>query len=80
MWSAGAGPIRRGVLTIVIDERATIATIPNSLVRLRIKPGRHRLSVKWHDQGVSTTIEGQAGTVLFLEVVGAQWAWNTDAR
>ena len=56
-------------------DRAT--TIPVSLVRLRLKPGPHRLSVRWDEGASAIDIDGAASEVRFVELNGRGWTWGT---
>jgi hypothetical protein len=61
-----------------IDGTASAATIPVSLVRLRLKPGAHRVSAQWERQSIDTTVEGRAGDLRVVELIGSGWAWGTS--
>lgn len=68
----------RFVIPIAIDDRQVGAdTTPVSLVRLRLAPGAHRLSFEWEGRHMHTSVEGVAGDVRFVHLVGASWSWGT---
>jgi len=67
----------RGV-QMVVDDRAPITTVPRSLVRLRLRPGVHQLSVNWDGRLAGLRVVGNAGDVQYVELNGMQWAWRTD--
>ncbi|MEQ1803846.1 MAG: hypothetical protein ABL900_00565 [Burkholderiaceae bacterium] len=67
--------------TIVsIDERTRVTTIPESIVRIRLKPGEHRLAVEWDGRSVERVVSGAAGEVRFVELVGRFWTWGGEFR
>lgn len=55
-----------------------VTTVPESLVRLRLAPGRHQLALTWNGVDVTTVVEGRAGEVRFVEIVGSLWAWGSS--
>ena len=63
-----------------VDGVAPVTTVPESLVRLRLAPGRHRLALSWNGIDVTTVVEGRAGEVRFVEIVGSVWAWGSSYR
>lgn len=65
------------VVPVVVDGVADAATTPESLVRLRLKPGPHRLVAHWDGQATDTLVEGLAGDLRIVELVGSGWAWGT---
>jgi hypothetical protein len=65
------------VLPFQVDGLTGATTIPESLVRLRLKPGSHRLAVQWEGQTHSIEVDGQAGELRAVELVGSGWAWRT---
>lgn len=65
---------------LAVDGQETIMTVPLSLVRLRLRPGKHELSVAWEGRFAGLRVEGNAGDVRFVELNGTQWAWSTDYR
>ena len=65
------------VVPVSVDGGARVATIPESLVRLRLKPGSHRMSAQWEGRTVDIGVEGLAGDLRVIELVGSDWAWDT---
>lgn len=59
-----------------VEGHAPVTTVPESLVWLRLEPGRHQLALSWNGADVDTTVEGGAGDVRFVEIVGSAWAWG----
>jgi len=68
------------VVPVTVDGSASAATIPVSLVRLRLKPGAHRVTAQWEGRSVDINVEGRAGDLRVVELVGSGWAWGTSFR
>ncbi len=66
------------VVPVAIDGAASAATIPVSLVRLRLKPGAHRVSAQWEGRSIDMSVEGRAGDLRVVELIGSGWAWGTS--
>jgi hypothetical protein len=49
-----------------------------SLVRLRLKPGAHRVSAQWEGRSIDMSVEGRAGDLRVVELIGSGWAWGTS--
>ena len=64
------------VVPVTVDGAAGAATIPESLVRLRLAPGKHILSAKWERRGTNIDVDGGAGDVRVVELKGSVWAWG----
>lgn len=65
------------VVRLTPDAGSAIVTVPESFVRLRLRPGSHTLAVDWDEGRASLDIAGAAGEVLFVEMVGAVWSWGS---
>lgn len=61
---------------VSFDGRTRVTTIPESLIRVRLKPGEHRLKVEWDGRSTERVISGAAGEVRFVELVGWFWSWG----
>jgi hypothetical protein len=64
------------VVPVSVDGAGGAATIPESLVRLRLAPGKHSVSAKWDGFSADITVDGQAGEVRVVELKGSGWAWG----
>ena len=64
------------VVPVTVDGAAGAATIPESLVRLRLAPGKHSLSAQWVGRDADIAIDGQAGEVRLVELKGSGWVWG----
>lgn len=66
------------VVPVTVDGAARAATIPDSLVRLRLKPGAHRLAAQLDGQGADIAVDGRAGDLRVVRLVSSSWAWGTS--
>jgi hypothetical protein len=64
------------VVPVTVDGVVGAVTIPESLVRIRLAPGKHSLSAKWDGLCGDIAIDGQAGEVRVVELKGSGWAWG----
>lgn len=65
---------------IAIDGSKPVVTVPESMVRARLKPGPHQITATWNGQTVSQTVQGQAGEVRFVQLAGSVWAWGSEYK
>lgn len=63
-------------VAVSADGAASVFTVPESTVRYRLKPGRHNLAAVWQGDSVAQIVEGQAGDVQFVQLVGTVWGWG----
>lgn len=63
-------------VAVSADGAASVYTVPESTVRYRLKPGRHKLAAVWQGSTVAQVVEGQAGDVQFVQLVGTVWGWG----
>jgi len=68
----------RHLISLFVDGRAPIETVPESLVRLRLKPGQHSLSFEFEGQRQELGVSGGAGEVRFVRIEGSVWAWGSN--
>jgi hypothetical protein len=68
------------MVSVTVDGAASMATIPESLARLRLKPGAHRLSAQWEGRTVDISVQGRAGDLRVVELIGSGWTWGTSFR
>lgn len=66
------------VVPISVDGVVRASTIPESLVRLRLKPGTHRLLAEWEGRSTGVEVTGRAGEVRMVELNGSGWAWGNS--
>ena len=65
------------VVPVTVDGAASASTIPESLLRFRLRPGSHRVSAQWEGRTLDIGVEGRAGDLRVLELIGSAWAWGT---
>ena len=70
----------RNLVVTSIDGRRRVTTIPESLIRVRLKPGEHRLALEWEGSTSEFVVTGAAGEVRFVELVGSVWSWGSSYR
>lgn len=63
------------VVKVIADGAATIHTLPDTMARLRFKPGAHTLAFLFEEQQGVVEVEGHAGDVKFVRLRGAGFAW-----
>lgn len=68
------------VVRLTPDTGSAIVTVPSSFVRLRLKPGPHKLTADWKEGSASLDLDGVAGELLFIELIGSVWAWGSTYR
>ena len=69
----------RELLRLSVDGRpADIETTPDSLVRLRLAPGEHRLAFEHAGQQRSTEVAGAAGEVRLLWIRREPWSFARE--
>lgn len=74
-WGDGFNPVR-----LAVDDGAPVVTPPESFVRVRVRPGAHKLTAEWSEGTTALTIAGAAGDVRFVELVGSAWVWGSTYR
>lgn len=73
IWADG-----RNVLKVSIDDRIETETVPRSMVRLKLAPGRHVFSFEFDGTRHSTVLDGAVGEVRFIGLSGSVWAWKSS--
>lgn len=63
-------------IEVRVNGRAVAATVPASLLRLIVPPGRHALAVEWDGRRAEVFVEGSIGEVRTIELVGSSWFWG----
>jgi hypothetical protein len=71
-WSDG-----RHVVKVQADGGASVETLPNTMVRYKLKPGAHEITFDFEGQRPAVTVEGKAGEVRFVRLDGMVWAWRS---
>lgn len=55
-----------------------IETLPDTMVRLKFKPGAHTIEFEFEGKRQATTVEGKAGDVRFVRIDGTVWSWKSS--
>ena len=66
--------------TSSLNMGSAIVTVPEFLMRLRLKPGSHTLAADWDEGRASINIAGAEGEVVFVELVGSVRTWSSNYR
>ncbi|MFG6468179.1 hypothetical protein [Roseateles sp. BYS87W] len=75
-WRERAGATRP--LELRVDGQPVAQLVPGGLVRLRLNPGAHEMSVSWGSGQIRQPLSLAAGRVQFAEVAGRLSFWNLD--
>ena len=67
----------RNFVKVQADDGAIVETLPNTMVRYRLKPGSHTLAFDVEGQRQTTTVEGKAGDMRFARINGMVWSWTS---
>ena len=67
----------RNFVKVQADDGATVETLPNTMVRYRLKPGPHTNAFDCEGQRPATTVAGKAGEVRFVRLDGMVWSWKS---
>ena len=67
----------RNFVKVQADDGATVETLPNTMVRYRLKPGSHTIAFDFEGQRPATAVAGKAGEVRFVRIDGMVWSWKS---
>lgn len=67
----------RHFVKVRADGGRAVETLPDTMVRMTLKPGRHTITFEFEGLGRSTTVEGKAGELRFVRIDGTVWAWKS---
>jgi hypothetical protein len=67
----------RNFVKVQADGAAAAETLPNTMVRFKLKPGPHTITFEFAGQRKSTTVDGQAGDLRFVRIDGMVWSWKS---
>lgn len=65
-------------VNVQADNGPTAETLPDTMVRIKVRPGPHTVAFEFGGQRQSTSVQGQAGDVRFLRIDGTVWAWKSS--
>lgn len=64
------------LVKVTVDNTPVADTLPNTLVRLRLKPGVHTLALAFDGQRELITVTGDAGDLRFVQLRGGGFSWS----
>jgi hypothetical protein len=68
----------RHLVAVSVDDSRLIETVPQSMVRMRLRVGVHRIAYAFErDHGV-IEVHGAAGQVKFIRLSGDFWVWGSS--
>ena len=62
---------------ISADNEMAAETLPNTMVRFKLKPGTHTFTLDFEGERQVATVDGKAGDLRFLRIDGTVWAWKS---
>ena len=66
----------RHLVAVSVDDSGPIETVPQSMVRMRLRAGVHRIAYDFEkDRGV-IQVSGTPGEVRFIRLSGDFWVWG----
>ena len=74
-WGDGHHPME-----ISIDGSAPMETVPDSMIRLRVKAGEHQIAFKAGGSSFERMISGVAGEVRLVGISGTDWPWGNSSH
>jgi hypothetical protein len=66
------------LVPVSVDAAPALMTVPESMMRVMLPPGRHQLSLSWDGHSTTQTVEGRAGDIRFVQVVGSAWSLGSS--
>ena len=66
------------LVPVTVDDGTTVVTVPESIIRLRLRPGRHILSAAWENKTATLPVEGASGSLQFVQLAGAVYSWSSS--
>lgn len=72
-WADGGNFVK-----VQVDDGSAVETLPNTMVRAKLKPGPHTIAFEFEGQRKTTTIDGKAGDVRFVRIEGVVWSCKSS--
>lgn len=66
------------LVNVQVDDGPAMGTLPDTMIRARLKPGAHTIAFEFEGRRKTTTVEGRAGEVRFVRIDGVVWAWKSS--
>ncbi len=70
-WGDGHHP-----LEVSFNGGASMETVPDSMIRLRVKAGDHQIAFKVDGKSFDRRVSGKAGEVRLVGIAGSEWPWG----
>lgn len=67
----------RHIINVQADDASAVETLPNTMVRMKLKPGQHSIAFEFKGRRQNLSVEGSAGDVRFVRIDGMVWAWKS---
>jgi hypothetical protein len=67
----------RKLVKVQADRGAPVETLPNTMVRYRLKPGAHEIVGEFEGQRLAWAVSGNPGEVKFIRLEVMVWAWKS---
>jgi hypothetical protein len=67
----------RNFVKVQADNSPAVDTLPDTMVRMKFRPGTHTITFEFEGKRQSTTVEGKAGDLRFVRVDGMVWSWKS---
>lgn len=67
----------RNFVKVRVDGGPGVQTLPDTMVRMKLRPGAHTIAFEFEGGGQSKLVEGRAGDVRFVRIDGMVWSWNS---
>jgi hypothetical protein len=67
----------RNFVKVQVDDGAAVETLPDTMVRYRLKPGSHSIAFEAEGQRSVLNVAGKASEVRFVRIDGVVWAWKS---
>lgn len=72
-WGDGHHPME-----ISFNGGAWMETVPDSMIRLRVKAGDHQIAFKVDGRSFDRKVSGKTGEVRLLGIAGSDWPWGNS--
>lgn len=66
------------LLKVQADNGPAAETLPETMVRFRLRPGEHVIAFEFEGRRQATRVQGGAGEVRFARIDGSVWAWKSS--
>jgi hypothetical protein len=68
----------RHLVAVSVDDSRPIETVPQSMVRMRLRAGIHRIAYDFEQDHGVIEVRGAAGQVRFVRLSGDFWVWGSS--